>query len=216
MAFKDKEIKESLVELMARAVTDPVAEKVSESVKNEVVKLRAELRDRDKKIKQMEERVDSLTSDIDQLEQYTRRNSLRITGIPETSEEDAVAKVMDLVNVALHLDPPLELSEVDRIHRAGKPTSSQSRKPRAILVKMATYRSRKRVMDLRPRTKEQQGLYLNEDLTRKRESILYSARCLKRERKIQGAWSADGNILIRDEHGKIRKINTQEELDTLR
>ncbi|ELU16570.1 hypothetical protein CAPTEDRAFT_187091, partial [Capitella teleta] len=92
MAFKDKEIKESLVELMARAVTDPVAEKVSESVKNEVVKLRAELRDRDKKIKQMEERVDSLTSDIDQLEQYTRRNSLRITGIPETSEEDAVAK----------------------------------------------------------------------------------------------------------------------------
>ncbi|ELT99532.1 hypothetical protein CAPTEDRAFT_198004, partial [Capitella teleta] len=86
----------------------------------------------------------------------------------------------------------------------------------SILVKMATYRSRKRVMDLRPRTKEQQGLYLNEDLTRKRESILYSARCLKRERKIQGAWSADGNILIRDEHGKIRKINTQEELDTLK
>ena len=219
MAFKDEEVKKSLVELVARAITGPVSQKVSENVKNEVVKLRAELQHRDLKIKQLEEKVESLTADIDQLEQYSRRNSLRITGIPETDEEDPVSKVMDLVNNTLQLNPPLELSEVDRVHRSGKPRSNlapnQPAKPRAILVKMATYRSRKRIMDLRSSRLLQKGVFFNEDLTKRRESLCYKARCLKREGKIQSAWSADGNILIRDKHGNVRKINTQKELETL-
>ncbi|ELU00662.1 hypothetical protein CAPTEDRAFT_193098 [Capitella teleta] len=114
---------------------------------------------------------------------------------------------MELVNSTLKLDPPLDITEVDRIHRVGKPASAtnQRNKPRAILVKLATYRSRKRIMDLRPQTKTLPDVFLNEDLTKKREDLLYKAHVLRRAGKIQGAWSADGNILIHDLQGKIHK-----------
>ncbi|ELU17967.1 hypothetical protein CAPTEDRAFT_191640 [Capitella teleta] len=60
-------------------------------------------------------------------------------------------------------------------------------------------------MDLRPQTKTLPDLFLNEDLTKKREDLLYKAHVLRRAGKIQGAWSADGNILIHDLQGKIHK-----------
>jgi hypothetical protein len=55
-------------------------------------------------------------------------------------------------------------------------------------------------------------VFLNENLTKKREDLLYKARVLRRAGKIQGAWSADGNILIHDLQGKIHKVGNESEL----
>ncbi|ELT90352.1 hypothetical protein CAPTEDRAFT_210214 [Capitella teleta] len=81
--------------------------------------LRAELRQRDQRI-QLEEKLQSADSDTDSLEQYTRRNSLTIAGIREETGKDPKEKVMELVNSTLELDPPLDITEVDRIHRKSR------------------------------------------------------------------------------------------------
>ncbi|ELU16487.1 hypothetical protein CAPTEDRAFT_217787 [Capitella teleta] len=164
IAFNNDMVKKSLVELVSQALTDPVSDRVTESLRNEVVMLRAELRELDQRIYQLEEKLQSAESDTDSLEQYTRRNSLRIAGIREETGEDPTEKVMELVNSTLKLNPPLDITEVDRIHRVGKPASAtnQRNNPRAILVKLATYRSRKRIMDLRPQTKTLPDVFLNE------------------------------------------------------
>ncbi|ELT91736.1 hypothetical protein CAPTEDRAFT_212480 [Capitella teleta] len=81
IAFNNDMVKKSLVELVSQALTDPVLD-------NEVVMLRAELRERDQRIHQLEEKLQSAVLDTDSLEQYTTE------------------KVMELVNSTLKLDPP--------------------------------------------------------------------------------------------------------------
>ena len=215
LALKDEDLKKSLLELVSGTASDPAEQKTLESMKNEIVLLRKELRDRDQKILSLEKEMQTLADDQDNLEQHSRRNTLRIAGVQEELDgEDTVAKVLDLVNNDLELNPPLEIAEVDQIQRVGKP-SGQPDKPRAILVKLATYRSRKRVMDLRPAVKDLQRspkIYFNDDLSKKREKLMYSARQLKRQGKFKGVWSAEGNILIRDNANAVHRINNMNEL----
>ena len=52
-------------------------------------------------MKEQEEEIDELYENMDTLEQYTRKNSLEIEGIPENvcNDEDAVLKVAQALNV---------------------------------------------------------------------------------------------------------------------
>lgn len=217
IAFNDDAIKRSLVEIVAQAVSGPVAQRVTESLKNEIVLLRKDLRARDQTIAKMQETIGNLSAETDRLEQYTRRNSVRVAGIPEEIGEDATAKVLHLVNQDMNLDPPLVLSEIDRIHRVGKPKSGPGARPRSILVKLATYRSRKRIMDKRASLKQTHlsHVFINEDLTSKRATLLYKARRLKHSRVIKDAWTGDGTILIKDNQNKIVTISNESELRAL-
>jgi hypothetical protein len=68
-------------------------------------------------------------------------------------------------------------------------------------------------MDLRAKLKNSHyGLFISEDLTRKRLELLYKARVLKREKKINGAWTADGKILILDTSNKVVSITSENDL----
>ena len=81
-------------------------------------------------------------SKLDDQEQYSRRNSLRITGIPESDNEDIVPKVLDVINNKIKPDIPVSSDHIDRLHRVGKRSGDT---PRAVLIKFATYRHRQRV-----------------------------------------------------------------------
>ena len=54
----------------------------------------------------------------DSLEQYSRRNSLRIAGIPEEEGEETDKIVLGL---AANLNIELNQTEIDRSHHVGKP-----------------------------------------------------------------------------------------------
>ena len=49
--------------------------------------------------------------------------------------------------------------------------------------------------------------YVNEDLTRQRSAPLFNVRKLKRDRIIQDAWSSVGNILVKDNSGRIHHVH---------
>jgi hypothetical protein len=224
IALNDDSIKKALVGIMTQGVSKPVSQQIIESLNTQITSLKAELKIRDEKIAGMQKRIDELSAEADGLEQYTRRNSARISGIPENDNEDVTAKIMDVLNNDLELDPPLCLSEVDRVHRVGKPKpkpkptspgaeSTPPPAPRQVLIKFATYRSRKRVMDLRAKLKNGDfGLYKSEDLTKKRSELLYKARMLKRAKRINGTWTADGKILILDPQNKVVAITCEADL----
>ena len=91
---------------------------------------------KDDKIKNLEVEIAALKHDQDWLEQYTRRTSLRISGLPEGNNEDVCAKVLDLCNKKLRI--PVEPNEIERVNWLGRPGGS----PRQILVKFATYGTR--------------------------------------------------------------------------
>ena len=89
-------------------------------------------------------RILQLEEKLDYLEQYGRRNSLRISGIEEDVEgEDLPAKVKNGLTV-LGLENSVQ---IDRLHRVGpRPRRDTDRtqkyRSRLVLVKFANYTSR--------------------------------------------------------------------------
>ena len=56
-------------------------------------------------------------SQLTALEQFSRRNALRISGITEREGEDVLELTLNLVSSSLL--PPLTMEDVDRVHRFG-------------------------------------------------------------------------------------------------
>jgi regulator of replication initiation timing len=154
--------------------------------------------------------VSQLKLAADSSEQYSRRNNLRITGIPETNDENTDEIIL---NTCKKIDVNMNLSEIDRSHRVGRP--NQSGGPRAIIVKFVSYRSRQKMYTARSvlNNRGLKGTFINEDLTKQRSFAFYTARTLVRKHKIIGCWTADGVILVKDKDERIHRITNSSDLD---
>ena len=214
-----------------------------EKLHTEIESLRTTISRKEERIKSLETKVEKLENDQDELEQYSRRNSLRVAGIPEDNEQDPVDAVLSLFNATMSMsaaDEEVRPEDLDRVHRVGK---GERGKTRQILVKFATYRVRRRVFAakrrLNPRHRDWTGpaneghgpgtgavreepagapdpharVFINEDLTRVRYTLLFNARKAKREGTIDGCWSADGQVLIKSKAGRVIPINCDKDLN---
>ena len=152
--------------------------------------------------------VSRLEGEAEAAEQYSRRNCIRVSGVRETVNENTDEIVLDMSR-ALSLE--LNISEIDRSHRIGRRTES---KPRDIIVKFSTYRVRQRVYKARTKLKDSgyAGVFINEDLTKYRSTILYRARKLVKERRILGAWSSNGTVLVRDNNDGVHRLMKEADL----
>ena len=119
---------------------------INTQLQKEVSELREIVKAKDNKISVLEDKVENLEIKLDEHEQYSRRNSLRISGISEEENEVIGPKIMNFLNNKLGLSSPVESDQVDRIHRVGKPKGEG---PRAALIKFATYGTRNRVFKSR-------------------------------------------------------------------
>ena len=79
------------------------------------------IQEKDDKIKYLEKRCDDLEDRVDDLEQWGRRGSMRIQGLPETGSGTVEDKVLALVNDELKLQPPLQLEDIEVAHRLPHP-----------------------------------------------------------------------------------------------
>ena len=81
---------------------------------------------------------------IDSLEQYDRRENLRIYNVPEiTAKKDDSLEVP--LNVAHELKIDLDEKEIQRVHRLGTKKISAP-KPRPIIARFISYKKRKKLM----------------------------------------------------------------------
>ena len=112
------------------------------STQKEVAELRNIAKKNDIKIKELENKLVMCESKLDDKEQYSRRSSLRITGISESDNEDKVPKVLNVIKNKIKPDIPVSSDHIDRLHRVGKRSGDTLR---AVLIKFATYRYRQRV-----------------------------------------------------------------------
>ena len=163
---------------------------------------------------EMSKVVRSLEVKVDDLEQYGRRNALRIqNNWPEEEGEDTDQIVRQMCTDLL--DVQLQAGDIGRSHRVGRKDRTYDR-PRAIIVKFPTYRIREKVFRSRKKLKdagdEGKHIRINEDLTAKRSSLSYRARQLKRNKLIQDTWTQDGRVLVKDNEGRIGSVSSEEEL----
>ena len=98
-----------------------------DSIQQEREALRKAMKVKDDAIVELKKEVVTLRSEHDDLEQYTRRNSIRLTGLTETKDENVYDTVMAVLNEEMGVSPPISADEIDRIHRVGKPDQTQRR-----------------------------------------------------------------------------------------
>lgn len=271
-------IKAFIIALKDKRVIETLESSISGQLTKEVGELRKLLQERDHKITALEDEVDQLKEKVDFQEQYTRRNNLRITGVPERENEDILKTTLDLINNKVCVSSPICEADIDRVHRLGKPRIDGTYRP--VMVRFATYRTRQHVyrhrLHLNPRrtgggsgnpwaapggtggqeargaaapgagvsdlqppgdttgeatseatelgrgtgngnTKHliKQTIFINEDLTKEKSQLLWYARIDKRNDKIKDCWSADGTILIKDCHNRIKTVKNLQELRSI-
>ena len=182
-------------------MTNTIVTGVLEGLQNKVSKLEKENKD-------LRERVEKLEAKADAAEQYSRRNCLRIAGVPENQAADTDGYVLDLSRA---IGAEIALTDIERSHRVGRPSAGRTRD---IIVKFASYRTRRMVYGARTTTKDSGyvGVYINEDLTKPRNKLLLKARKMVKTKLLKSAWSSDGNILVRDGEEEKHRITSESDL----
>lgn len=183
--------------------------KSDQDVEKEVEKLRHLVRKNEQTIKE-------LGAEIETLQMYSRRNSVRIFGVPENTtgrtedgtfiREDTNTIALDIFHQKLGLD--LSKSDICRSHRVG--ATKNDKHPRPILVKFVRHDTKDDVIRARAKLAGKK-IVLREDLTAQRMNWI---RRLKdagvHYKSIQ---SNDGVISIKLENGH-KYIRTSEDLNT--
>nr|KAG5689649.1 hypothetical protein BaRGS_029888 [Batillaria attramentaria] len=129
----------------------------------------------------------------DSLEQYGRREIVRIVGMKEEEEEDVEGKVLKIFKDA---GAEVDSSDISVVHRTGpKSSTARGRGPRPILVKFVSRRKKREVMMKKKELKGKTGykdVYLNDDLTSLRAKLF---SYVKRSKIFGSVWTVDGKIL---------------------
>ena len=194
------------LEGMVNTIVDGVLSGLNETIKTLQIENSA-LRKENQSLK---DRVQKLETKMEAAEQYSRRNCLRIAGVPEDEAENTDVYVIDLSRA---IDADVTLEDIDRSHRVGPIKDGRKRD---IIVKFTSYRARRKLYTARTKTREcgYMGVFINEDLIKSRNKILLKARKMVKAGNLKSAWSSDGTILVRDKEDTKHRIVRESDLVT--
>ena len=117
------------------------------------------LSERDKEISDLRNENEELREELDELQQYSRKPSIRVYGIPESEDEDTDRLLLQLFNKRMQLQPPVQLQEIEISHRVGRNPNGvqppdQPSLPRAIIARFASRRIKAKVMKEKKKLRE--------------------------------------------------------------
>lgn len=133
------------------------------------------------------------------LENQSRRNNIRVSGIPEAEKEsweDSEAKVKAVIKEKLQIDV-----DIERAHRVDKRKSHKrnANQPRTIVCRLRDWKQREAVIR-KARKIKPYGLYVSEDLApetlQKREAQIPKLKAAKESGKI--AYFILDRLIVRD------------------
>lgn len=163
---------------------------------------------------------------LNELEQYSRKNCVVINGVKESSDENVVGLVIEIARL---IGVTVNAEDIDNAHRMGKAHQSQSSrgrqfKPRPIIVKFVSFRKRSEFFAERKTIRDAtvdsestfpqgmlESIFVADCLTKYNGTIMYVARQLKRDNRLEAAWSDAGRLKVRVSNGGptivIRSLN---------
>ena len=197
----------------------------------EVEPLKTEIAAANKSIAELQQKVKELAKQNDDLEQYSRKSCLRLTGIKETANENVNQAVLELANrvgadiketdiVAAHRlggDGQRDTQESSNTAGAAARNVANRQKCRDIIVKFLNYDARYRLLKGRTKLREEHAkIFINEELTRTRRSLAYESRQLKKNNLIKKTWVYKGNVYIVDKSDQKSCVSCLEDLNPYR
>lgn len=168
----------------------------------ETNKLKNALMEKEKEIEKLKEHNNELKMKLNQdciegkrvaneQEQYSRKNNIRITGVPDDEEKEmsqtCIEKTMVLLNDKLNLN--IHEADIGVAHRLGR---FKSGKNRPVIVQFVRKQTKINVMKKTSALKGT-GIFINHDLTKLNNEVLSSLR-LKDKTRIERCWFHEGKI----------------------
>jgi len=193
-----------------------------QDVKGELAKLRKENAELNGKCAALTEELTDTKERLRNLEQYTRKNNIEVSGIPVTASEDVSSIVKDL-GAALGID--VDESQVTAAHRI---PSFKKERPPALIVQFQkkaqkdTWISKfKEAKDLtadkvNPHFAKQK-IYVNDHLCPENKIFLGKLKTKCNAIGYEYAWSRDGKFFARKSQGsKCIKVVTLKDIEHLK
>lgn len=104
---------------------------------------------------------------VDDLENRSRRNNLCFDGIPEDQNETWIATEHKIKQVLTdYLDMKTEDFSIERAHRVGKVKSQADYKPRTVIAKFLSYKTREQILNKKKLLKGK-NIFIREDFSDK-------------------------------------------------
>ena len=191
-----------------------VVEKVSMMLESRVAPLGSE-------ISYLKEENRILAQKVDDLEMYSRRNCIRMAGVPK-SEEDTTKAILEIAEA---VEVPLDKSDIAVSHRVGKSTIG---KPRQIISRIKNYDLKhelllsNKTLKMRVEDKKKKppltkfkNVSISQDLTKERNNAAYEARQLVRAGLAKLTFICDGKIFIISNNDVKHKVQTVRDVQDL-
>jgi hypothetical protein len=160
---------------------------------------------------EMQNKIENLTKDyenlwiqhqkllttVDQINQRIRMSSLKINDVPEQLGENTVHLALDIINT---MGIPLTIEYINKCQRIGP---RRTNKIRPILIELSSQYLRKQVFLNKSNLYNTvyRGAFITEDLTPDRSNLLFQARNMKRNGRIESCWSKEGEVYIQIQEG---------------
>ena len=194
-----------------------------ESIKQENKKLKDEESSLKKSLRETKDDVDTLYEDLgtaisqlDDLEQYTRKYNLEIHGIAETTDESIAENIIKLGKVVkVHISP----NDIDICHRMETRYSSG---PKPIIVRFKSHKKKSELYKTKKHLKSvslsqyfhaTNVVYINENLTTQSRKLFAKVRKFKKDNNWESAWTIDGKIFIKkSRQDQPKRILAEEDL----
>jgi hypothetical protein len=176
--------------------------------------------------------VDKLKMSVDELEQYSRRDNLIITGIPSSFAEAAstapqatgsyhessascIDKVVSFFQNKLNID--VQSADISTAHRLPAGTNGQL----PLVVKFVrrikrdtVYQARTKLKDHNKNCARDSRIFINEDLSPINRNIFSAAWRKQGSHGIESVWSSNCRVMARH-NGRARRISSLAELNSL-
>ncbi|GFS09554.1 LINE-1 type transposase domain-containing protein 1 [Elysia marginata] len=185
--------------------------KEQSELKKEVNQLREERSVLVDEVQQLRDLTWVLKNQQNELEQYTRKNNIRVFGLRDKVKfeevEDTTSLVLDLFRGRLgltHFDP----QTIDVAHRIGP---FKKEYDRAVIVRFTTHRAANEVLAKR-RALKGSGITIAEDLTPTNAAKFRKFREIK---CVQRAWTKRGEIYVKREDGLILKVGPRDTVEDI-
>jgi hypothetical protein len=150
------------------------------------------------------QKLELATLKLDEVESYTNKSNLLVTGLPyvsaaeATSTESSIATetaLLRLVNDQLGLS--ISPGDISTAHRLPKTRTDDQ--PATVIVRFTNLKAREQVYRARFGLKNIPGqrIYVNEHLTRKNASVFRAARELVKKKVLHSATTKNGFVFVK-------------------
>lgn len=148
----------------------------------------------DAALSEQQSEMDKLKSNLNSLEEYSRRKNIEIHGIEETVNENPLS-IVSFLGVKLGLKAPTP-EEIEAIHRINaKPDMTPP-----LLVRFSTTTMRDSWLSKRLALKSD-DIYINENLTAYTKRLLWMAKSVGKEKSYKFVWARNGKVFMKKQEG---------------